>query len=219
MGAVLLLVASIALADSINPSTILPGALLAPGSRRALLAFTAGVFSVSFLAGAAVVLGPGELLVGHVHPPRRAVRHDLELGAGIVLIAAAAAVWLTRGRLTRAMARVRPRGGSGFVLGAGIMAAEIPTALPYFAALAAIIASGQRLATQLVLVAVYNVLFVLPLLALFAVIVAAGARADELLWRLDVWLREHVASLVTTILAVAGVALLAFGAAGVAGWR
>lgn len=215
MVTLLILVATIALADSINPSTVVPGAVLAAQSRRELAGFILGVFGVSFLAGAAVILGFGQVLIGHVHAPKGTMRNLFELAAGVVLLAAAGGVWMFRGHVKSAVENVRPRSGSGLVLGATIMAVELPTAVPYFAALAAIIASGRHVTTQLMLVAVYNVLFVAPLLVLTVVIVAAGDHADRVLEAIDTWLRRNVAALLTGILGVAGVALLALGAVGI----
>lgn len=214
MLAVAIIVASIALADSVNPTTIGPAAFLAAGRRprRQLIGFVGGVFGVSFIAGAIVVLGPGQLVLQHVHRPRPATVHALELGAGIVALVAAAGVWLTRERVSGAINRTRDRGRSGLALGAGIMAAELPTAFPYFAALAAIVASGLSLPVRVALLAVYNAVFVAPLLALLAAIVVGGERADILLRGVDRWLREHVASLTAGLLAAAGLGLSALGA-------
>jgi len=62
-----LLVASIGAADSLNPSTVGPALLLATAHKpvQALASFTAGVFLVPFVAGALVILGPGELLLDY----------------------------------------------------------------------------------------------------------------------------------------------------------
>jgi hypothetical protein len=54
------LVASIGLADSINPSTLVPGLWLAgKPSARGLGSFTAGVFATYLTGGLVLVLGPG----------------------------------------------------------------------------------------------------------------------------------------------------------------
>jgi hypothetical protein len=61
------------------------------------------------------------------------------------------------------------------------MLAELPTAVPYFAALAAIVASSAGLVAQLELVALFNVAFILPLLAILGVRLLAGPRSEQLL--------------------------------------
>jgi hypothetical protein len=66
-------------------------------------------------------------------------------------------------------------------LGAGIILAELPTAFPYFAALAAIIGSSAGLAGKLELVVLFNVAFVLPLLVIVGVRAFAGPRSEALL--------------------------------------
>src|SRR5207247_11358128 len=59
------------------------------------------------------------------------------------------------------------------LLGAGIMAVELPTAFPYFGALLAIL-GVKGLARQALLVVAYNIVFVAPLLCLIVVAAAGG---------------------------------------------
>ncbi len=65
---VLALVISIGLADSLNPTTIAPALYLAggPAPRRDVGAFTAAVFFVYLLGGAAIALGIGQLVLSLV---------------------------------------------------------------------------------------------------------------------------------------------------------
>jgi cytochrome c biogenesis protein CcdA len=56
-------------------------------------------------------------------------------------------------------------GGSALIAGASIAAVELPTALPYFAVIAGIVASSASVAQEIGLLVLYNVAFVLPLLA------------------------------------------------------
>jgi cytochrome c biogenesis protein CcdA len=118
------------------------------------------------------------------------------------------------GKLAAAEPNLGSRGA--WSLGAAIAAAEFPTALPYFATLAAIIGSGLSLANQLLLVAVFNVVFILPLLAMIAVLALAGERAAAHLRGAGDWLRGRAPLIFATLALIAGAVLTALGITGLA---
>src|SRR5436305_30469 len=131
------LVLSIGLADSLNPTTIAPALYLATGEhpRARVTEFTLGVFAVYLVGGAAIALGPGQLLLALVPKPNHHTRYLIELIAGIALLVSAALLWHNRARLAeRKMPDVSTKGRSSAILGATITAVELPTAFPYFAA-------------------------------------------------------------------------------------
>jgi cytochrome c biogenesis protein CcdA len=174
------IVAAIGLGDSLNPSTIAPALLLATSAdgRKQVLRFTLGTFAVYFLGGALIALGPGQLVLALVPSPSAHTRAVLEIVAGGLLLIAGVTVWLLRGWLRqRLLPTERVSGRSGLLLGATIMAVELPTAFPYFGAIAAVVGSGYGIARQVLLLAIYNVCFVLPLLGITAILWLAGARA------------------------------------------
>ena len=70
---------------------------------------------------------------------------------------------------------------SSAILGATITAVELPTAFPYFAAIAAIVGSGLDPARQVFLLVLFNVCFILPLVGIWATLTFAGDRADRML--------------------------------------
>ena len=178
------LVISIGLADSLNPSTIAPALYLASGERprEQVSEFTLAVFAVYFLGGAAIALGPGQLLLALIPHPGRRVAHIAEIVAGVTMLVAAAALWRHRDRLAERKApELDTSSRSGLVLGATITALELPTAFPYFAAIAAIVGSGFGPARQVFLLVLFNVCFVLPLLGIAATLMFAGDRAERLL--------------------------------------
>jgi cytochrome c biogenesis protein CcdA len=217
--ALLGLVASIAVADSINPSTVLPALVYATGARpRATVAgFALGVFVVSLAGGALVLLGGRELVESLIPDVGGRTEHWLEVGGGVALLALAAGVWLMAGRVAEQAAR--PRGGrawSAVALGGGIMLVELPTAFPYFAAIAAIAASDSGLGAQLVLVGVYNVLFVLPVVVILAARTVAGERGERLLGSMRRWTQRNAPAVLAVTLAAIGAASLAVGLAGLA---
>src|SRR5579859_6740040 len=136
------IVLSIGLADSMNPSTIAPGLYLAMGKRaRAdLLQFTLAVLAVNLVGGAAIALGPGSALLALVPKPDATARYIVETVAGMAMLIAGVVLWRRRERLShRQLPAPRSQGKSAAVLGLTISAVELPTAFPYFAAIAAIV--------------------------------------------------------------------------------
>ena len=138
---------SIGLADSLNPSTIGPALYLAAGERprETVSKFTLGVFAVYLLGGLLIAAGPGQLLLSLIPRPSRLVRQLLEVTVGVVMLAVGAILWRHRNRLVEREPPIpRPGSHSSALLGAGISAVELPTAFPYFFAIAAIVGRGRR---------------------------------------------------------------------------
>ncbi len=142
------LMISIGFADSLNPSTIAPAMYLATDQRNArgqVTQFTLAVFAVYLVGGLAVALGPGELLLDLVPHPRPELKYLFEIIGGVVLLTLAAVLWAFRRLLVkRELPEVHTDGRSSALLGATITAVELPTAFPYFAAIAAVVGSGLR---------------------------------------------------------------------------
>jgi cytochrome c biogenesis protein CcdA len=216
------LVVSIGLADSLNPTTIAPALYLATGerARTQVTEFTLGVFCVYLLGGAAIALGPGQLLLSLVPKPDADTRHVIEIIVGAVMIAVAAVLWRTRDRLaSRDMPTPQAGGRSSAILGATITAVELPTAFPYFAAIAAIVGSGLDVARQVILLVLFNVCFVLPLIAIAGTLAFAGDRADRMLQSARNFLERKWPVLLAGLLFVAGLFVLTLGLTGLSRGR
>ncbi len=216
------IVISIGIADSLNPSTIGPALFLAGGDhpRTKVGEFTLGVFAVYFLGGAAIALGPGQLLLDLIPHPHLAVRHILEVTAGVAMLVAAAVLWRNRNRLSQRQIRtVNPEGRSAALLGATIMAVELPTAFPYFAAIAAIVGSGFDPVRQLILLLLFNICFVLPLLGILATLTFARDRAGQWLTTGRQWLEARWPVLLAGVALIAGILVVLLGVTGIAGPR
>jgi cytochrome c biogenesis protein CcdA len=97
------IVISIALADSVNASTIGPALVLATGEhpRRSVLEFSLGVVAVFFLGGALLVLGPGRALLALVPHPRATARYIVETVVGVAMLGVAVVLWTRRRSPTR----------------------------------------------------------------------------------------------------------------------
>ena len=210
MLALTLLVVSIALADSINPSTVVPALYMAGRHGvRPLAGFVAGVFAAYLAGGLVLVLGPGPELIAALRHVGPQLEHVLEAGAGVVLLVVAIALWARR----RTPPAEKPSKGAGspraaLALGAGIAAIELPTAFIYFGAVSAILASRSGVAAQVLLVVAYNALFVLPLLAILA---ARALGPDVRLATAGDWLRRVGPIALSAVLAAGGAGLMSFG--------
>jgi cytochrome c biogenesis protein CcdA len=216
------LVVSIGLADSLNPSTIALALYLATGerahARKRVFEFTVGVFAVYFVGGAAIALGPGQLLLSIVPHPSHTARYVIEVVAGVAMLVAAALLWLHRERLAkRDPPELDPTGKGSWVLGASITAVELPTAFPYFAAIAAIVGSGVGPVRQLTLVLLFNLCFVLPLLGIVAVLTFGGSRTDRLLATARDFLQKRWPVVLASLLLLAGIVVVVLGVTGLTG--
>lgn len=212
------LAVSIGLADSLNPSTVAPALYLASGEhpRTAVVRFTLAVFAVFFLGGCILTIGPGQALLALVPHPDPTVRYIAETVAGVAMLIGAAYLWRHRRHLgdRERSAEPKQRRGSPGWIGATIAAVEFPTAVPYFAVIAAIVAAGLNVFQELFLLGLYNVCFVLPLGAIVVILEVAGERAQEVLERIRRYLHAHWPALLAIVALVAGVFVTVLGLTG-----
>jgi hypothetical protein len=213
------IVVSIALIDSLNPSTVGPALYLATAkdARGGLAGFTAGVFGVSLVGGLAVALGPGELVLSAFPHPSRQAKHSIELGLGLAALVLAVVLWLRREPVARGIGRREGRiERASLVLGAGIMALELPTAFPYFAVIAAVVGSGVSVPTEIGLLVLFNAVFVSPLVAILVLRQLAGDRAERSLSAVHTVFHRHAGALIAALALVVALVLLTVGALGLA---
>jgi cytochrome c biogenesis protein CcdA len=207
---------TVGLADSINPSTVGPALYLATVSRAVLRIsqFTTGIFGVTFAVGVVLVIGPGRNLLNLVPNPKGTVRDVIELVAGVALLSIALTLLLGRRKLAR---RPLPRGAgsrSALVAGASIAAVELPTAVPYFAVIGGIVGSNASLPEQIGLVAIYNLCFVAPLLAIVGALLLMGQRALHWLEGGAAWLQRRWPVALASLLMIVGSILTVLGGTG-----
>ena len=216
------LVVSIGLADSLNPTTIAPALFLALGEREhargRVIRFTVGVFAVYLLGGLIIALGPGELLLSLIPRPDGRTRSILEVVAGVAMVVGAAYLWRHRERLARReLPQAEASSKSSAILGATITAVELPTAFPYFAAIAAIVGSGFDPLRQIVLLLMFNICFVVPLLAIVATLTFAGDDAERVLAVIKDKLQANWPKVLAIVGVIAGVFVTVLGVTGLAG--
>jgi cytochrome c biogenesis protein CcdA len=211
------LVVSIGLADSLNPTTIGPAPYLAVGERgrRRVAEFTLAVFTVYLLGGIAIALGPGQLVLSVFPHPRRGAAHILEIVAGAAMLGVAGFLWSRRRRLSqRGAPATNPEGRSSVILGAAITAVELPTAFPYFAAIAAIVGSGIGTTRQIALLVLFDVCFVLPLIGIVGMLTVAGDGAAPMISRARDRLRAHWPAVLAGVALLAGIFVVTIGVTG-----
>jgi hypothetical protein len=216
MFALTLLVASIAIADSVNPSTVVPALWQAGAPRgRGLASFTLGVFAVYLAGGILLALGPGPALIAALHQIRGTLEHALLAVGGLVALAFAVTLWRSRAHV-RPASHLRRCGTrrSAFALGAGIMLLELPTAFMFFGAISAILSAHLVPIVRISLVAGYDLVFVAPLVGILAIRLLAGERGDRWLGAGEAWLRTAGQLVLAGVAAAAGTALVTIGVSG-----
>jgi cytochrome c biogenesis protein CcdA len=207
------------LADSLNPVTIAVAVLLAAGKRPVprLAAYTLGTGFTYFLGGVVLTLGPAVLLRTLLHHHAGRITHTAEIvvGAGAVLLAA----WLTT-RKPESVARRVPsdlRPARSLLLGAGITVVDLPTALMYFGAIALIVAADINAVQSVLLLAIFNVAYVAPLIAITVAVAALGRRAEAVLRRARDIIERWSHWFLAAITAGSGVYLIVLGVRGLTG--
>ena len=180
----LLSLLALALVDSINPSAIvvtlyLLGRQCEPAR---VVVYVAAIFGTYLALGAMMVSGIDALL-----PSVRTLANSRFGFIVQSLIGLAMLVYAVRAPATaRSAPRVEPRAATYAalaLLGVTVTAMELPTAVPYFGAIALLTAADLPTAQWLPLLAVYNAIFVLPPLLLLAGHVVCWATAGGAICR------------------------------------
>ena len=125
------------------------------------------------------------------------------------MLGVAGLLWWRRHRLSeRELPATNPQRLSSAILGATIAAVELPTVLPYFTAITAIVGSGSGTTRQLVPLVAVNVCFVLPLIAIVGMLAFAGDGAAVILSRTRDRLHADWPAVLAALALLASVVLL-----------
>jgi cytochrome c biogenesis protein CcdA len=209
-----LAVVAIALPDCINPSLIGGELFVSIGDhpRRRSVAFTLGVFVVTFGFGLAFTLGLGDLILSFVPKPGATLKYALITAAGAVLVLGGTVIWIRSDALTSSKpGSDQSSRGSPVLIGAGLAGFELLTAFPYFAAIALIVGSSASNAGKLFLLLLYCVVYTLPLIGIAVVFAVMGKSGEAKLRPVGDWLLGHWPVIVGPLTLAIGVAVTAFG--------
>jgi cytochrome c biogenesis protein CcdA len=214
--ALALAVVAIAAPDSLNPSLIVAAVFLTLGAhpiRRSLL-FTITAFVVTLAGGLAIALGLGDLILSLLPKLSRTAKYDVITAVGVLVMCGGAVIWWRRDALASEPSdahRDPSQGGSSVLLGAGIAGVELLTAFPYFAAIAMVIGSSVSGGGKVFLLVLYNVIYVLPLIAIVVVRAIMGEKGAEMLLPVSVWIETHWPVVAAPIAVATGAALTVYG--------
>lgn len=206
----------LAFVDAMNPFSIAAMAFLLSTDRPVTrgLVFVVGTFAVYLFGG--VVLLEGWLVVLETFLPTlpgwapgsfEMLAGGLAVGAGLHAGRRAAA-----GKPAPSPSNLSLPATLAFALAS--TASDLPTAIPLFAAVNQIAATGDGLAARYGWLAFYNVIYVAPLIAMLVASLTLGQRAEPALRRVRQAVDWTFARLLPPILVLAGIALLVDGA-----WR
>ena len=170
---------ALALVDSINPSAIVVTLYLLSRGRvpARVVVYVAAIFLTYLTLGMMMMSGIDALL------PSLRTASESRLGFIVQgLIGLAMLLYAVRAPTTaRSAPRVEP-GASTYAalafLGVTVTAMELPTAVPYFGAIALLTTADLPMARWLPLLVLYNVIFVLPPVLLLVGHVVFGKRLD-----------------------------------------
>jgi len=216
MPALALAVVAIAAPDSLNPSLIVAAVYLALGPHpvRSTVVFTVTAFVVTLTGGLAIAVGLGDLVLSLLPKLSHTVKWDVITVVGLIVMCGGAVIWWRRDALADsapAPSREPSGGGSAILLGAGIAAVELLTAFPYFAAIAMVLGASVSGAEKLFLLVLYNLVYVLPLIAVVVVRGVMGEKAAQLLVPVSGWIQLHWPAVVAPLAGAVGAGLTAYG--------
>jgi cytochrome c biogenesis protein CcdA len=210
----IIFVASIGLADSINPVTIAVALYLASTKEavRRLAGYIAGVFATYTFGGLLLLYGPASLLRLVTHGVDPKIGRTIAIVAGIIAIAFAIVVWLRRAKLVEHGVPDRAlKPGSAFALGSVMTVVDLPTAFPLFIVVGAVVHQDYGRLQEGLLMVLYGITYVIPLLAILALRAAGGERGERWLNALRERVQRWAPAALSILSGLIGVALLGFG--------
>jgi cytochrome c biogenesis protein CcdA len=219
MSALLAPVLLFGLADSLNPATIAVAVVLATGRRPVprLLLYALGTAMTYLLGGLLLLLGPAGLLHALLHRRPTTPGYVVEIVVGVVGLAAAVWIWTRKPGSVEKRVPTDLSPPRAFLVGAGITLVDLPTALMYFAAIALIARADISAGAEVVLLVVFNVAYVLPLLAVTALAGVLGPKAEPLLDKLRAFVARWGHRLLAVLTGGGAAYLLVKGVVGLAG--
>ncbi|MCT0210309.1 GAP family protein [Synechococcus sp. CS-1333] len=201
---------AIAALDSLNPTTTAVQIYLlsTPKPIPRSTSFIAGVFITYWTAGVAVAFGASRITINALSLPP-SLLYTLQMIIGIVLLV----VGLNLNKFTGDSQEVRRPAqlttAKTFLFGSAATLWDFPTALPYLAAIEGIERSQLDLWSTVSILAIYNTIFVLPLIALLGLYIYLGERSTDLMYRLNRSIQKWGPRILRLLLVGLGILLVA----------
>ncbi|MEN8260587.1 MAG: GAP family protein [Pseudomonadota bacterium] len=198
----------IAMVDSLNPTATAIHIYLLSTARTLspAITFIVGKFITNYLAGFLALLGLDAVMrdwLSQLDPPDENIRLIL----GILLVAAGYSMLRRKGK----QRDVKPKSlhpVSTWLLGVATTLAELPTAAPYWAAIALITQAHLAFKEIHLVLLVYNMIFVLPLVALCGIHLALHKKGQPLLAKLERWISRWFPQILRLALMAIGFLLI-----------
>ena len=208
MPSLLAYLVAIAALDSLNPTTTAFQIYLLSTSKPVFrsISFIAGVFVTNWAAGFAVVLGLGRLNINFQLPAL--ALYIIQLIIGIVLFLVG---WNLKESAPDAQKTKRPTQLTvvqAFLVGGAATLWDFPTALPYLAAIERISKMQVDLLTTGSILAIYNTIYVLPLIALLGIYLYLGDRSVALISAINRSIQKWGHKILRTLLIGLGIFLV-----------
>jgi cytochrome c biogenesis protein CcdA len=212
-------VLSLGLADSLNPATLAVALYLAatPNPLRRLTGYTLGIFGIYWLGGAILLVGPAALLRLVTRGIDPTIGDLIALIAGIAAIVFSIVVWMRRKRIDGFELPERAlRPGSTLALGAAMTVVDLPTAFPLFVVIGTIAHEDLHRASDLFLLTVYCLAYIVPLLAIMGIRAIGGERSERWLEAMRDRVSKWAPTAIAVLSGIIGVILAGYGGYGLA---
>ncbi|MBD1874961.1 GAP family protein [Nodosilinea sp. FACHB-131] len=182
MPSLLAYLVAIAALDSLNPTTtaVQMYLLSTPKPVPRSVSFITGVFITYWTAGLVVAFGASRLTINLPNLPPLLI-YTLQLVIGVVLLIVG---WNLNRFSADPQEAKRPAQltiAQTFLFGSAATLWDFPTALPYLAAIERIVRSQVDLFTTISILAIYNAIFVFPLIALLGLYICLGDHSANLI--------------------------------------
>jgi cytochrome c biogenesis protein CcdA len=228
---------TLALMDSLNPSTIAAQVFLLLGVKKPVsrvVSFILGTFVMYTAFGFVVVFVIGQPIKGYIYD-MGSTDYIILLAIGIILIAVGTALVFSRyivkgghskseGYMRKAMAPMLAMLKTlnpvhTFFFGMGTTAFDLPTSAFYFVAIASIIEAGTDPYEMIVLLLLYNLLYILPLVLILFIYLIAKNRSEPLMNRINMAISKWSGRLTMLFLFLIGVILVVLSVSFFLNWH
>lgn len=210
MPSLLAYLVAIAALDSLNPTTTAVQIYLlsTPKPIPRSVSFIAGVFITYWTAGLAVAFGASRLTINLPSLPP-SLMYTLQLLIGIVLLVVGWNLNKFAGDSQEAKRPAQLTIAQTFLFGSAATLWDFPTALPYLVAIERIVRSQFDLFTTMSILAIYNIIFVLPLIVLLGLYIYLGERSTNLMHRFNRSIQKWGPRILRVLLIGLGILLIA----------